>query len=328
MNGREHHTFILITAVAPLVGVVVAIYLLWNRAFGWSDAVSLTVMYSFGIAGVSTGYHRLLAHHAFETNRFIKIFLVVGGAMAGQGPPLIWTAHHRRHHRVADQNGDPHSPYHEEEAGVRGTLKGLWHAHLGWLFDPDLTSDPVRYCPDLARDRDIRFISRHFVALVALGMLIPGIIGLVLTQSLAGFLTGVLWGGLVRFFVLNHVTYAVNSVGHVFGRRRFATPDESRNVAWLAIPSFGEGWHNNHHAFPRSYRHGMRWYEVDLSAGIIRTLEAFGLARKVVRIDPTLLERKAASMAERGGGRSALLTHKEPLAEKREFTAAGITDVE
>jgi stearoyl-CoA desaturase (delta-9 desaturase) len=328
MNGREHHTFILVTAIAPLIGVVVAIVLLWNQAFGWSDAVALTVMYSVGIAGISTGYHRLLAHHSFETNRLIKIFLVSGGAMAGQGPPLIWTAHHRRHHRVADQEGDPHSPYHDEEPGIRGALKGLWHSHLGWLFNAELTSDPVRYCPDLARDPDIRFISRHFVGFVALGMLIPGLIGLALTQSLTGFLTGVLWGGLVRFFLLNHVTYAVNSVGHYFGRRRFATPDESRNVAWLAIPSFGEGWHNNHHAFPRSYRHGMRWYEVDITAAIIRTLEALGLARKVVRIDPRLLERKAENMAQRGGGRAAPLTPEKPLAEKRELAGVGVTDVE
>lgn len=328
MDGREHYTFIWLSAILPLVAVVVAIGLLWNRAFGWSDAIALTVMYCVGIAGISTGYHRLLAHRAFETGRTLKVLLVAGGAMAGQGPPLIWTAHHRRHHRVADQEGDPHSPYIDDERGIRAALKGLWHSHLGWLFDKDLTSDPVRYCPDLARDPDIRFISRHFVGFVMLGMLIPGLIGLALTQSLAGFATGVLWGGLVRFFLLNHVTYAVNSVGHYFGRRRFATADESRNVAWLAIPSFGEGWHNNHHAFPRSYRHGMRWYEIDISAGIIRALEAGGLARNVVRIDRELMDRKAVSLARIGDGRAAPSTPPKPLAEQPELAGVGITDVE
>src|SRR3954466_8372986 len=239
MNGREHHSFILVSAIVPLLGVVAAIVLLWGGVVGWSDMVVLGVMYVVAVMGISIGYHRLLAHRAFTTVRPLKIFFVASGAMAGQGPPLIWTAHHRRHHRVADRPGDPHSPYHDEEPGIRGALKGLWHAHLGWLFDQDLTSDPIRYCPDLARDRDVRFLSAHFVEIVLAGMLIPGLLGLALTQTFAGFLTGMLWGGLVRFFLLNHIRGAVNSVGHYFGRRRFETPDEPRNVAWLAIPSCG-----------------------------------------------------------------------------------------
>ena len=336
MNGREHHTFILASAVLPLVGVVAGIVLLWGGLFGWSDLVALSVMYVWAVMGISIGYHRLCAHRAFATNRPLKIFFVAGGAMAGQGPPLIWTAHHRRHHRVADKPGDPHSPYADEQPGIKGALKGLWHSHMGWLFDEDLTSDPIRYCPDLARDKDVRFMSAHFVELVGLGMVIPGFIGLALTQTFAGFLTGMLWGGLVRFFLLNHVTYAVNSVGHYFGRRRFEVPDESRNVAWLAIPSFGEGWHNNHHAFPRSYTHGMRWYEVDISAMIIRTLEKVGLAWKVVRIDPEVMQRKAESLARIGGGRQAPLIPQKPAAEEknllpdpdRELAVAGVRDVE
>jgi stearoyl-CoA desaturase (delta-9 desaturase) len=335
MDGREHHAFILFSAIVPLLGVVAAVVLLWNKAVGWSDMVAFGVMYVWAVMGISIGYHRLMAHRAFKTNRFLKNFFVLGGAMAGQGPPLIWTAHHRRHHRVADKPGDPHSPYHADEPGIRGLMKGLWHSHMGWLFDEDLTSDPVRYCPDLARDKDFRWMSLHFGALVGLGMLIPGLIGLALTQTLAGFLTGVLWGGLVRFFALNHVTYAVNSVGHVFGRRRFEVPDESRNVAWLAIPSFGEGWHNNHHAFPRSYTHGMRWYEIDISAMVIATLEKLGLAKDVVRIDREVMDRKAESLAKIGGGRQAPHAPDRPLAEKqptarleRETVGAGLRDVE
>lgn len=334
MDGREHRYFILVTAVLPLVGVLAAVVLLWNRAFGWSDLVAFLVMYVFTGLGVSTGYHRMLAHRSFKTSRPVKLFFTVGGAMAGQGPPLIWTAHHRRHHRVADKPGDPHSPYADMEPGFTGAMKGLWHAHLGWLFNKDLTSDPMRYCPDLARDRDIRKISKYFVPIVVAGFVLPGLIGLVLTGSLTGLLTGVLWGGFVRFFVNNHATYAVNSVGHYFGSRRFATADESRNVFWLALPSFGEAWHNNHHAFPRSFRHGMRWYEVDPSAIVLWSLEKVGLVWDVMRIDPERIAMKAEGMARAGGGREAPAhAPQAPLAERgraktEDLVAAGVTDVE
>jgi stearoyl-CoA desaturase (delta-9 desaturase) len=328
MDGREHYGFILVSSIAPLIGVVGAIVLLWNDLVGPSDMMALGVMMVVAGLGVSTGYHRLLTHRAFRASRPIRIALIAAGAMAGQGPPLIWTAHHRRHHRVADKPGDPHSPYLDDEHGVRGALKGLWHSHMGWLFDVDLSSDPIRYCPDLARDRDVRFISRYFLWFVLAGIALPGAIGFALTGTGAGAATGALWGGLVRFFLGNHVTYAINSVGHFFGRRRFATSDESRNVAWLAIPSFGEAWHNNHHAFPRSYRHGMAWYEIDLSAIFIRALELLGLARDVVRIDRTLRDQKAETLARIGGGRRAPSAPQRPLAELKPAAPVQITDVE
>jgi stearoyl-CoA desaturase (delta-9 desaturase) len=328
MDGREHYGFILVSSIAPLLGVIGAIVLLWNDLVGPSDLVALTVMLAIAGLGVSTGYHRLLAHRAFRTSRPVRFALITAGAMAGQGPPLIWTAHHRRHHRVADKPGDPHSPYLDGDHDINGVLKGLWHSHLGWLFDVDLSSDPIRYCPDLARDSDVRFISRYFIWFVLAGIALPAAIGFALTGTLAGAATGALWGGLVRFFVGNHVTYAINSLGHYVGRRRFATSDESRNVAWLAIPSFGESWHNNHHAFPRSYRHGMAWYEVDLSAIVIRALEAVGLVRDVVRIDPRLMEQKAASLARIGGGRRAPSVPPRPLAEVQGPVPVQITDVE
>jgi stearoyl-CoA desaturase (delta-9 desaturase) len=207
-------------------------------------------------------------------------------------------------------------------------LKGLWHAHLGWLFNVGLTSDPIRYCPDLVRDKDMRFLSNHFGALVLAGLILPGLIGWAITGSLLALATGILWGGVVRWFLSNHITYAINSIGHYFGRRRFATPDESRNVAWLAIPSFGEAWHNNHHAFPRSYTHGMRWYEIDVSAMIIRAMEALGLAWNVVRIRREVMDRRAESLLRLGGGRQAPSAPPRPLAERRELTAVGATDVE
>jgi stearoyl-CoA desaturase (Delta-9 desaturase) len=328
MDNHEHRTFIFISSVTPLVGFVAAIVLLWNKAVRGSDLVAFGVMYVIGALGVSTGYHRLLAHRAFQTSRPMRFLFAAAGAMAGQGPPLIWTAHHRRHHRLADKPGDPHSPYANEEPGVVGALKGLWHAHLGWLFSKDLTSDPVRYCPDLARDKDIRFISKYFIVFVIAGLVLPGLIGLAITGTLVGFLTGVLWGGLVRFFIGNHVTYAINSLGHYFGPRRFATSDESRNVVWLAIPSFGESWHNNHHAFPRSYTHGLRWYEVDISGLVIRLFERVGLVWNVVRIDRELMDRKAESLARVGGGRGAPALAPQPLAHRKALVGESITDVE
>jgi stearoyl-CoA desaturase (Delta-9 desaturase) len=328
MDGREHYSFILFASLVPLFGVIAAIVLLWGNAVGVSDVIALVVMNTVAGLGVSTGYHRLFTHRAFKTSRPVKLFFGIAGSIAGQGPVLIWAAHHRRHHRVADKPGDPHSPYLHDETGIKGALTGLWHSHLGWLFDRELTSDPIRYCPDLVRDRDVLILSKYFVPIVLAGLVLPGFIGLAITGTAIGFLTAVLWGGLVRFFVGNHITYAVNSVGHYFGSRRFATADESRNVALLAIPSFGEAWHNNHHAFPRSYRHGMRWWEIDLSAVAIVALEKLGLVWDVVRIDRELIDRKAKSLARVGGGRSAPSAPPRPLAERRGMTAVGVTDVE
>jgi stearoyl-CoA desaturase (Delta-9 desaturase) len=325
MNGGEHRIFILFTSVVPLIGVVAAGVLLWDSLVGPSDVVAFLVMSAVTGLGISVGYHRLFTHRAFETSRPLRVFFAVAGAMSAQGPPIIWAAHHRRHHRVADKPGDPHSPYANEEPGLSGAMKGLWHSHLGWLFNEELTSDPVRYTPDLLRDKDLRFISNHFVAFVLAGLILPGFIGLALTGTLAGFATGVLWGGFVRLFAGNHTTYAVNSIGHYFGSRRFPTADESRNVAWLALASWGEAWHNNHHAFPRSASHGMRWYEVDISAMLIWTMEKLGLVWNVVRIDRSILDKRAAGPR---AGRRAPYAPPVPLAERHKAAAVGATDVE
>jgi stearoyl-CoA desaturase (delta-9 desaturase) len=329
MNGRDHYGFIIFSSIAPLLGVVAAVVLLWDRLVGPWDLIIFAFMYAISILGISSGYHRLLAHRSFATYRGIKIFLTIAGVIAGQGPPLIWTAHHRRHHRVADKPGDPHSPYADDTPGVRGALKGLWHSHLGWLYNKQLTSDPIRFCPDLARDKDIRFLSKHFLAIVALGIVFPGLLEFLITGSLFGAFTGMLWGGFVRFFFANHVTYAVNSIGHYFGRRRFDTPDESRNVGWLALLSFGEAWHNNHHAFPRAASHGFRWWEIDLSAIFIRVLEKTGLAWNVIRIDRERQDRRAEGLTRVGGGRQAPHAPPIPLAEKMRTPAEfEVADVE
>ncbi|QXJ21431.1 acyl-CoA desaturase [Actinomadura graeca] len=316
MNGREHRLFIVTASVVPLVGTAAAMVLLWNRVFGPGDLVALAVMYTVAGIGISTGYHRLLAHRSFRTYRPVHDALAVAGTIAGQGPAITWVAHHRRHHRVADRDGDPHSPYFQGERTRTAVLRGLWHAHLGWLLDERLTSDPVRYCPDLVRDRHLRWISRHFVSLLLAGLAAPAVLGFLLTGGPAGAATGFVWGGLVRLFLLNHTTYAVNSIGHVYGRRRFSTADESRNIGWLAIPTFGDSFHNNHHAFPRAAGHGMRWYEADLSGLFILALARANLAWDVITIDRARQDARAAGLVRAGSGRHAPLTPPVPLAER------------
>ncbi|UNZ19544.1 acyl-CoA desaturase [Streptomyces sp. 891-h] len=335
MDGREHRWFILGASLIPLIAVFGAMVLLWNRIFGWTDLLVLFIMYAISGFGISAGYHRMLTHRSFETYKPVRVALATAGVMAGQGPPLIWAAHHRKHHRVADKEGDPHSPHLDFEPGLKGALAGLWHAHLGWLFDDKLTSDPMRYCPDLVREKPLRLLSQHLVLVTAAGVVLPGLIAYAVTGGdLRALLTGMLWGGLVRIFLINHMTYAVNSVGHYFGRRRFETTDESRNVAWLSLPSFGEAWHNNHHAFPRSARHGMKWYEVDLSAVLIWSLEKTGLAWKVVRIDHERMELREAGISRVTGSareRQELLESQQriaPLAERGNRQDTSLVDVE
>lgn len=333
MNAREHRGFILVLSIAPLLGVVAAVMLLWDSLVGPSDVIVFAVMYVIAGLGVVIGYHRLLTHASFKTSRPIRFAFTAAGAIAGQAPPLIWAAHHTKHHRLADRPGDPHSPHDGMQPGIRGALKGLWHAHLGWLWNKRLTSEPLRYCPELARDRDVLFISRHFLWFVLAGIAIPALLGFALTGTLAGAATGALWGGLVRLFLSNHVTYAINSVGHYFGSRRFATSDESRNVWWLPLPlllallSFGEAWHNNHHAFPRSASHGMRWYEIDLSALVIGAFERLGLAWDVVKIDRAIQDKRAASRPDALGVPVPSLPPAAP-AERRALAGVGADVVE
>jgi stearoyl-CoA desaturase (delta-9 desaturase) len=203
------------------------------------------------------------------------------GSAAIEGPVISWVADHRKHHAFSDEEGDPHSPHVDH-----GGLRGLFHAHMGWLFVHDQRALKTRYAPDLLADPVVSFVNRTFPLWVFAGFVLPFTIGFILGGTLVAALTSLLWGGLIRIFCLHHVTYSINSLCHVFGRRDFETGDESRNLAWLAIPSFGESWHNNHHAFPTSSVHGLKWWQVDLSSMVIRTMEKLGLAWDVVRYSP------------------------------------------
>ena len=276
--------------VVPFAGVLAAIVLLWSS---WVDAVDLAifaVMYLATALGVTIGFHRLLTHRSFKTHPRLERTFAVLGSLSVQGSVLDWVADHRKHHAHTDEEGDPHSPHVGEGSGLRG----LWHAHTGWLWKTQGQADWKRYARDLYDDPKMRRIGRRFPLIVLASLLIPTIAGFALHGfTWEGALRGYVWGGLVRIFLVHHVTWSVNSICHFFGRRRFAIEDRSTNVAWLAIPSLGESWHHNHHAFPRSAEHGLRWYEIDISAWIIRGLERAGLAWNVVRISPERQREKA-----------------------------------
>jgi stearoyl-CoA desaturase (delta-9 desaturase) len=209
--------------------------------------------------------------------------------MAVEGPLIGWVADHRKHHAFSDQEGDPHSPHVGHGHGLGGALSGLYHAHVGWLFQHEGMTSARRYAKDLIVDRDLVRVSKAFPWLVFAGLAIPAGLGYLIGGTLQAAFLGLLWGGLVRIFFVHHVTWSINSVCHFFGRQRFDTKDESRNVFWLALPSLGEAWHHNHHAFPSSAMHGLRWWEIDLSGLLIRGLAKVGLASKVVRVTPERL---------------------------------------
>jgi stearoyl-CoA desaturase (delta-9 desaturase) len=271
--------------VLPFVGFLVAVVLLWNTLIDWSDLAALAAMYVITGLGVTLGFHRLLTHRSFRTHKPVEYALAIVGSMSVQGPVMSWVADHRKHHAHTDKDGDPHSP-HGHGGGLKGAIAGLWYAHMGWLFDRAGQAEHQRYARDLHEDRGMRFIHRAFLLWVVLGLAIPFAIGYAIDGALAGALTALLWGGAVRIFALHHVTWSINSVCHFFGTRRFAVDDESTNVFWLAPLSFGESWHHNHHAFPRSAVHGLRWWELDVTAWAIRAMRRLKLAWNVVEISP------------------------------------------
>jgi stearoyl-CoA desaturase (Delta-9 desaturase) len=288
---RSERTANLLGVVVPLVGVLVAVVLLWNRAVDGTDLAIFGAMYLITALGVTIGFHRLLTHRAFQTYPRLERIFAVMGSLSVQGSVLDWVSDHRKHHAHTDREGDPHSPH----VGHGSGLRGLLFAHVGWLLETQGQSDWKRYAPDLYEDPKMRKIGRSFPLLVLVSLAVPTIAGFVLHGfTLSGALRGYVWGGLVRIFLVHHVTWSVNSVCHFFGSRRFDIEDRSTNVGWLSLLSLGESWHHNHHAFPRSAFHGLRWYEVDPSGVIILLMQRLGLAWNVVRITP---ERQRAKVA-------------------------------
>jgi stearoyl-CoA desaturase (delta-9 desaturase) len=280
----------IITGV-PFVGLGFVCWQAWADLLRWSDLAVFAIMYSTAL-GVTVGFHRHLTHRSFKTSRPVRFALAALGSAAIEGPVISWVADHRKHHAFSDQEGDPHSPHVGHGGGWRGALTGLAHAHVGWLFVHDQRGSRERYAPDLIEDPVVNFVDRTFLVWAIGGLVAAFGLGWAIGGSLHAGLTGLLWGGAVRMLVVHHVTYSINSLCHYFGRQRFATDDESRNLLWLAIPSFGESWHNNHHAFPTSAAHGLRPWEIDVSAALIRALESLGLVWDVVRVDRDKQSRK------------------------------------
>jgi stearoyl-CoA desaturase (delta-9 desaturase) len=263
----------------PFLAVLAAVPVAWGWGLGWRDvAISLSMYVVTGL-GITVGFHRFFTHGSFRAPRALKIVLAVAGSLAIEGPVVRWVADHRRHHAFSDREGDPHSPWRYGET-VPALIKGLWHAHSGWLFDREQTN-PRKYTPDLMRDPDIAAISARFNALVAVSMLLPPVLGGLLSWSWQGAVTAFFWGSLVRVSLLHHVTWSINSICHAIGQRPFNSRDKSGNVWWLAVFSFGESWHNLHHADPTCARHGVLRGQVDISARTIWIFERLGWATDV-----------------------------------------------
>jgi len=291
---RTHKIANLIGVPLPLVGLIAAIVLLWNRAVGPLELALLVVLYMLTALGVTLGYHRMFTHRAFESSRTFRAIVAILGSMAVQGSVITWVADHRKHHTFTDQEGDPHSP-HLAGPGVWGAVKGLWHAHVGWLFETVGTAERERFAADLLKDRVLRVIDKLFFVWVGLSFAVPFALGWILGGGLGAAVTALLWGGFVRVFLLHHVTWSINSVCHFIGRKRFDIEDESRNVFWLAPLSMGEAWHHNHHAFPTSAFHGLSRSErlADPTGLLIALFEKLGIVWNVVRVSPERQRAKA-----------------------------------
>jgi stearoyl-CoA desaturase (Delta-9 desaturase) len=265
--------------VIPFCGLIAAIVLLWGWGFSWTHLFIMAGMYLATGLGITVGFHRLFTHKSFETYKPLQALFAVLGSMAVEGPVFRWVAQHRQHHQHSDEAMDPHSP-HLHGGGFKGMLKGLWHSHAGWLFSKE-SPKLNKYIPDLMKSRVLTWVSETFTLWAVVGVLLPTLLGGLITLSWTGALLGFIWGGLVRIFLVHHVTWSINSVCHLWGSKPFRSHDESRNNVVFGVLAMGEGWHNNHHAFPTSARHGLRWWQVDLSYYVIRTMECLGLAWQV-----------------------------------------------
>ncbi len=268
----------------PLLAVVASGFVLWGNGLSYRDVVLSTIFYAVSGHGITVGFHRYFTHGSFKTGRPLRIALAIAGSLAVEGPVTRWVADHRRHHAYSDEEGDPHSPW-RYGTSFGALCKGLWHAHIGWLFDIEQT-DQKRFAPDLLADSDIRLVNRLFPVWVAVSLGLPALLGgawaaAVGESATSGALTAFFWASVVRMAVLHHATWSINSICHAVGDRPFLTRDQSRNVWPLALISMGESWHNLHHADPTAARHGVDRWQIDTSAELIRGFEKLGWIRDV-----------------------------------------------
>jgi stearoyl-CoA desaturase (Delta-9 desaturase) len=282
--------FTLTISLTSLTGCLIAIYQLFTSSVGLLEISLLLFMYVVCVLGITVGFHRHFTHQAFKTRTPIRIILAILGSMAGQGSVIAWVSIHRCHHQYSDKQGDPHSP-NIHGKGILEKLNGLWHSHLGWLFNSELPNSLV-FAKDLLKDPVICQINRLYVAWILLGLLIPAIVGGILTWNWVGIFQGFVWGGLARLFLTFNSGYIINSIAHTYGKRLFNTSEQSQNNIWLAIPTLGEGWHNNHHAFPMSANFGLKIWQIDLGYWVIRVLQLVGLATDIKLPQPEMIESK------------------------------------
>ena len=286
-----HRIITLIAVVVPPLGILAVIATLWGVAVEPVDLALFALFYLIPGLGITVGFHRYFTHRSFETSRVVKALLAVLGSMTSQGPVCQWVSDHRKHHAHSDVEGDPHSPHVGSGSGMLGVVRGFWHSHVGWLFSTKGLVVRTKYGRDLLEDTIIRTVDRFYFVWVAMGFVVPFAIGYWL-DGMRGGIEASIWGGLVRIAVFQHITWSVNSICHMFGRRDFDVRDESRNNWLLALPSLGEAWHNNHHAFPSSAVHGLGRFQFDLSALVIRGLEKAGLVWDVKVPDLTSQTRR------------------------------------
>ncbi len=270
--------------IGPILALFFVGWQLWDGLLHPSDLAVFAIMYLLTGLGITVGFHRLFTHRSFKTSPAVRGVFAVLGSAAIEGPVISWVSDHRKHHAFSDREGDPHSPHVDHGVGWRGALRGLAHAHVGWLFIHTQRGSRERYAPDLLADPVVSFVDRTFFVWTVVGLAAAFGLGYAIGGSLRAGLTGLLWGGAVRMLVLHHMTYSINSLCHFFGRRDYATEDHSRNLLWLALPTLGEAWHNNHHAFPTSASHGLSWRQPDISALVIRTMARLGLCWDVVTV--------------------------------------------
>jgi len=299
--GRRDSTnqfLIYFFSVVPLLAVAVAVPFAWGWGLGWTDIILAASFYVVSGLGITVGFHRYFTHASYRARRGLKIGLAIAGQLALQGPVIDWVADHRRHHAFSDRAGDPHSPWLYGTSAL-ALAKGFWHAHMGWIFERDLTNQQ-RFTPDLLADKDITRVNRSFAACTAVSLLLPALLGGLITGSWAGALTAFFWAGLVRVALLHHVTWSVNSICHMIGERPFAARDKSANFWPLALVSLGESWHNLHHADPTCARHGVLRGQLDISARTIWIFEKLGWAYKVRWPSAPRLARIQATAGEMG----------------------------
>lgn len=277
----------------PAMGLIAAIALCWAWGFmGWFYLALMIGGWIISGLGITVGFHRLLTHRSFETYGPIRAMFALMGSLSIEGEPAVWCAMHRRHHRHSDQEGDPHSPYVDEGRTFK-LLGGLWHAQLGWLFTSWWTRPELeRFVPDLLKDPWVMAINRTFNFWVAVSLITPTVLGYLWEGSWRGAVLGLIWGGLVRVLMTHHITWSINSICHVFGSREYDSGDRSTNNLLCGLLGHGEGWHNNHHAFPTSARHGLKWWQFDFSWIVIRSLQFVGLAWNVRLPSKTALDAK------------------------------------